>query len=209
MNATVSELDRLNADVAVAAPEAYVDGTLPMIVPEGMYDLVITEWDVSRNKETKAPDGKSFILQCTTTGEDGNPKPVRNLRVWTTTFQRNGVTVSGLGDLIRAIDDTATWHTIADAGRILQKAMDQRTPFRVKLTWEAFDLDYFNENGGGTMTRKSPEEKALRKLATIKGMQNFRQAPDGTYLPEVEGPSGAMLEARLVIDRYVPASKRR
>jgi len=208
---TLSELDRLHVDVEVATPEAYVDGSLPMLVPEGMYDLVITDWDVSRNRETKEWDGKAIVLQCETLemGEDGKPRYIRNLRIWTTTFLRNGVKVSGLGDLLRSIDDTATWTTLTEAGQILQKAMDQRIPFRVKLVWEAFDSVYFNEHGGGSMVNKSPEQKALRKLATIKGMANFRQAPDGTYLPEVEGPSGDILEARITIDRYIPSSKRR
>jgi len=94
-----------------------------------------------------------------------------------------------VGDLIRAIDDQARWHSRADAAVLLQRAVDERKPFRVKLVWEAFDADYFAEpgarDGGG-----SAEQKTLRKLATVKGMTLFRQAVDGTYLPEVDGKSG-------------------
>jgi hypothetical protein len=206
---TPSELDNLPDDVGVAPPEAYVDGSLPQLVPEGMYDLIVTAFDVSRARETKLPDGKALVLQAEVFGGEFDGRPVRNLRVWFTPFQRNGVMVSGVGDLIRAIDDTARWQTRGDAVALLQKAQDQRTPFRVKLIWEAFDRDYYADMGGETMGAKSPEQKALRKASTIRGMVNFKQAPDGTYLPEVEGPSSGVVEARLVIDRYVASSRRR
>lgn len=206
---TVRDLDTLHMDIEVASPTEYVDGTLPMLVPEGPYDLLITEWDISRNRETKEPDGKAFILQTEITGGEYDGRAVRNLRIWTTTFQRNGVTVSGLGDLVRAIDDTAHFRNLSEAANILQEAQDKRLPFRVKLVWEAYDSDFYREKGGDNLVRKSPEEKALRSMSTIKGMTKFRQAPDGTFIPEVEGPSGNTLEARLTIDRYIPSSKRR
>lgn len=206
---TLNDLQNLNINVEVAAPEEYVDGNMPSLVPEGRYDLVITDWDVSRNFETKQPDGKAFVLQTQVVGGDQDGKTVRNLRVWTTTFERNGVRVSGLGDLIRAIDDTAKFTTISDAGAIIQRAADQKIPIQVQLKWEAFDADYYNDKGGQSMVAKSPEQKQLRKEATVKGMQNFRMAADGSYLPEVEGPSGNTIEAKVVINSYTPSSRRR
>ena len=206
---TLSDLQNLNINVEVAAPEEYVDGNMPSLVPEGRYDLLITDWDVSRNYETKQPDGKAFILQTQVLGGPHDGKAVRNLRVWTATFERNGATVSGLGDLIRAIDDTARFTTIQDAAALIQKATDLKTPIQVQLKWEAFDTDYYNEKGGGSMVNKSPEHKLLRKESTVKGMQNFRQGSDGSYLPEVQGPSGNTIEAKVVINAYTPSSRRR
>lgn len=206
---TLNDLQNLNINVEVAAPEEYVDGNMSSLVPEGRYDLTITNWDVSRDYETKEPDGKAFILDAVVTGGPQDGKTVRNLRVWTATFERNGVRVSGLGDLIRAIDDTATFTTLQDAAAIIQKAQDQRIPIQVKLQWEAFDSDYYNDRGGKTMVNKSPEQKALRKEATVKGMTNFRQATDGTFLPEVKGPSGNTIEAKVVINSYTPSSRKR
>jgi hypothetical protein len=206
---TLNDLQNLNINVEVAAPEEYVDGNMPSLVPEGRYDLVITDWDVSRDYETKQPDGKAFILQTVVSGGEHDGKAVRNLRVWTATFERNGVRVSGLGDLIRAIDDTARFTNLQEAGSIIQRAQDMKTPIQVQLKWEAFDSEFYNENGGQGMVNKSPEQKELRKRATVKGMSNFRQAADGTYLPEVEGPSGNILEARLTINSYTPSSRRR
>lgn len=206
---TPSDLDNLPDDVAVAAPDEYVDGSMPSLVPEGFYDLAIVNFDVSRNRETKAPDGKAVVLQCEVVGGEHDGRPVRNLRVWFSRFQRNGVWVSGVGDLIRAIDDSARWETRGDVVTILQKAQDERATFRVKLIWEAFDNDYYVDKGGSTMVAKSPEQKSLRKEATVKGMTNFRQAADGTFLPEVDGKSGNVIEARITIDRYIPSSRRR
>ena len=206
---SLNDLQNLNINIEVAAPEEYVDGNMPSLIPDGRYDLVITDWDVSRDYETKQPDGKAFILQCVVSGGEMDGKPVRNLRVWTATFARNGVTVSGLGDLVRAIDDTARFTTLHEAAAIIQRAQDQKTPFQVTTKWEAFDSDYYTALGGPSMTNKSPEQKAARKQATIKGMTNFRQAGDGSYLPEVIGPSGSTIEAKVVINSYTPSSRRR
>jgi hypothetical protein len=205
---SLSDLENLNIDVEVAPPAEYIDSN-NTIIPEGMYDLAITGWEASTNRETKQPDGKAFILNVRVVGGDQDGRTAKNLRVWTATYQRNGVTVSGLGDLIRAIDDSAEWKTLADAATILQRATDQGQTFRAKLKWEAFDLDWYRDQGGDALTPKSPEQKDLRKRASVLGMSNFRQAPDGTFLPEATGPSGNTLEARLSLDRYVPSGKRR
>lgn len=199
---TLAELDTLTNDVEVAAPEEYVASSLPDLLPESTYNFLITEWDVSRNRDTKEPDGKAVILNVIVADGDYAERQVRNLRVWTATYERRGVKVSGLGDLIRALDRTAHFRTIGEACAIIQKAQDTRTPFRAKIQWEAFDNDWFIAQGGQNLMSKSPEAKALRKAATIKGMRNFRQAPDGSYLPMVEGPSGNELEARISLDRY-------
>lgn len=206
---SLSELDNLvTDDIEVAPPSEYVDSNMS-ILPEGMYDFQITDWEPSRNRETKQPDGKAFVLTVKVVGGEQDGKIARNLRIWTATYLRNGARASGAGDLVRALDDTAEWKTYQDAAEIITKAVDTGATFRCKVSWEAFDLDWYRDNGGDTLEKKSPEEKALRKQATTKGMANFRQAPDGTFLPETEGPSGNMLEARLSIDRYVPSGKRR
>jgi hypothetical protein len=206
---SLSDLENLNVDVEVAPPADYVDGG-NMLLPEGMYDLAIQTWDVSRNRDTKQPDGKAFVFTLKVVGGEHDGKTVRNLRVWTTTYQRNGATVSQLGDLIRAIDDQATWTTIQDAAAIIAKATDQGQTFRAKLKWDAFDLDWYRNEGGDTLPNKSQEQKDLRKRASVSGMVNFKQAPDGTYLPEVKSPvTDTTLEARLSIDRFVPSGKRR
>lgn len=205
----INDLDAIPPlDIEVAPPEEYVSGSLPNLVPAGYYNLCITDWGWSRNRQTNEIDGKAAVLQLVVADGEHEGTAIRNIRVWTATFDRKGKRASGLGDLINAIDDHARWTNLQEATAILNKAMDERTIFRLRLDWEAFDMDFFNEQGGATMLRKSPEEKELRKKATVKGMANFKLAADGSYLPEVEGPSGAILEARYTIASFVSASRR-
>lgn len=205
----IAELDNLNLDIETAPPEEYVDNSIPFVLPEGTYNFVITDVEPSRDRTTKLPDGKAFVLTVECNDGDYEGREVRNLRVWTTTYLRNGVKVSGLGDLIRSIDDKAQWKTLADAASILSRAADQRTVFRARVTWEAFDADWFADQGGNAMVPKSPEQKELRKAATVKGMSNFRQTPTGVILPVTIGPSGNELEARVSFASFYPSSKRR
>lgn len=205
----LAELDNLNLDIATAPPEEYVDNSLPFVLPEGTYNFVITDVEPSRDRTTKIPDGKAFVLTLEVADGDYEGREVRNMRVWTTTYLRNGVKVSGLGDLIRAIDDTARWSTLADAASILSKACDQRTIFRSRVIWEAFDADWYEDQGGQNLVPKSPEQKELRKAATVKGMANFRQTPTGVILPVAIGPSGNEIEARVAFSSFYPSSKRR
>jgi hypothetical protein len=205
----LAELDNLNLDIATAPPEEYVDNSIPFVLPEGTYNFVITDVEPSRNRETKIPDGKAFVLTLQVADGDYEGREVRNMRVWTTTYLRNGVKVSGLGDLIRSIDDTARWSTLADAAAILSKACDQRTLFRSRVVWEAFDADWYEDQGGQNLTPKSPEQKELRKAATVKGMAHFRQTPTGVVLPVAIGPSGNEIEARVAFASFYPSSKRR
>jgi hypothetical protein len=206
---TPHELDFLEDDIEVAPPEEYADQTSGSVIPEGTYNLLLTDFDATRNYETKVPDGKGYVLHCVVADGPLEGRQVRNLRVWSAPYVRNGVKVSGLGDLIRAIDVTVPWKTREDVRQILQKAIDTKQTFRVKLLWTAFDTDHFNSNGGPMMERKSPEEKILRKESTVKYMKNFRQMPDGSFYPETVGPSGATLEARLEFGNFIPSNKRK
>ena len=88
-------------------------------------------------------------------------------------------------------------------------AVDRKMPFRVKLGWEAFDQTTYDEKGGKGMVNKSPEQKQLRKLCTVKGMNNFPENPDGTYRPEITTEDGDVLEGRLSINNFISSHRRR
>lgn len=208
---TIAELDNLTADDIQVAPDSeYVDGGGRSLPSEGTYDFIVRDFEAITPKDEPTLF-RGFNLKEVEIVSEGDAKGKRlyNMRVWATTYERNGVRVSGLGDLLRAIDQTASWSTPAEAGMILQKAKDQKEVFRVKIGWEAFDQEYYDEKEGPLMENKSPEQKALRKEATVKGMRNFRQTPDGTFLPEVTGPSGQVIEGRAVFTNFIPSGKRR
>jgi hypothetical protein len=201
-------------DVDVAAPTEYVDGGVGP-VPEATYDLRILEFQPDF-KDDGTFSKSVTIKSAEIIGVDKEElkrflgRKVTNLRVWTTTYLRNNVKVSGLGDLIRGLDDERAWSGIKEAVDIIQEHQDKNTPLQIKLAWGAFDKAGFDAAGGAMLVDKSPEKKELQKKAAVRGMKNFRPLPDGSYAPEVAGPlSGDLLEARLEIDRITPRRKRR
>ena len=210
-----SELDHIvdQLDVQVSPPSEYPAQAAPVarLLPEAYYTLKITAWDFDRDRETKAIRGNKINIHVVVVGGDQDGRKVRNLAVWTVPYQYpkgSGKFASGLGNLITAIDSTFEWHDIKEAAEFLNECVDKGLTFRARLAWEAYDNDYFVENGGRDMQAKSDEQKALRKMATVKGMRNFPQNADGTYEQKVTGPSGSEIEAKLVLDRYIKATDR-
>lgn len=202
------ELDNVHEtiDIDVAPPSEYpVNEPLKArLLPEGIYTLKLARWAWETDRESKQPNFRKLNLTLEVVGGDQDGKKARNLAVWTTpwTDPRTGKKRSGLGDLINAIDATREWHGVEGASSILNEALDKGTEFRAKLVWEAYDDDYFTEHGGRDMTPKSPEQKLLRKASTIKGMRFFPRSDDGHYEQEIEGPSGAKLEAKLTVGSF-------
>jgi hypothetical protein len=207
--ADMAMLEHLHTDIEVAPPSEYADSSTPNLLPEGTYDFLLKAVEPILDRDN--PEiFKGFRLQCEVVGGPYDGRGVAGLSVWAATYLRNGARVSQLGDFIRALDATAEWSTPGDAGKILLMAIDRKMPFRVKIGWEAFDNSKFENEGGPSLTRKSPEEKALRKACTTRGMRNFKQAPDGSYIPEVEGSvEGEILEGRLSINSFIASHKRR
>jgi hypothetical protein len=201
-------------DIAVAAPSQYVDSGFGLI-PEQTYDFVIKDFAPAFGDDgsfRKRIDIKKVEIVGVPEEELRKilGKTVNNLSVFTTQYLRGGVKVSGLGDLIRGIDPSREWSSLKDAVDIIQEAVDKNIPVQGKLVWGAYDKAGFENAGGKAMIPKSAEEKELKKRASVRGMRNFRQLPDNTYLPEVPGPiSGEMLEGRIELDRVIAANKKR
>jgi len=204
----MSLLESLTTDISVAPPAEYADGGAPNLLPEGTYDLYIRSFEPIMDRvDTKL--FKGFNLQCEVVEGEYAGRGTGRLSIWATPYPRNGITVSQLGDFIRALDSTAEWKTPADAARIIQMAIERKMQFRVKLGWEAFDQTAYDEKGGRSLVNKSPEQKQLRKLCTVKGMVNFPDNPDGSYRPEIETEGGEIIEARLSINNFISSHRRR
>lgn len=201
---STTDLQDVNVDIDVAGPEDYVDNTGPGLLPEGFYNLILKEYVVDRDPVTDEFRGSITLRRLEVADGPHQGRFVNDLRIWTTPFERNGVKVSQLGDLLRGIAKER-WSGLQGACDLLDRAIDQQIPIRVKLKWEAYDRKGFEQEGGLRLVRKSPEEKALRKRCTVSGMRKFPQLPDGSYRDTVEGPvSGESIQARLVIDRVEP-----
>jgi hypothetical protein len=206
---STADLQNLHVDIDVASPADYVDNAGPGLLPEGTYNFYLKEYEVGLDPVTG--EFRNYINMRRLVVADGphENRWANDLRVWTAKFQRNGIVVSMLGDFLRGIDDQETWSGIDGATALLNRAIDQNIPIRLTVKWEAYDRAGFEQNGGLRLQPKSPEQKQLRKEATVKGMKNFPQLPDGTYRPSTSGPlSGETVEARLSIDRVYPSSKR-
>jgi len=205
---SVDLLDDLNIDVAT--PEQYVDGgSTPL--PKGDYRLRLNEWRLAKNKAGEIINPKNPIVELVDCEVAEGPHTGRKLmfqRVFTTPYERNGVTVSGFGDLIRAIDVTANWQG-KEGFTILDQARDQGRTFVARVDWEARDQDYEEQLLAGRQMRDLPkaEQKDIRKKSTIKGMNKFPKRADGSYDPVVKGPSGATLEARATIQGFIRSDK--
>lgn len=211
---TISETIGSDFDISVAPPAEYVSNDTRQLLPEGTYDLLINEFEQDEDREGN-PRYAIHVQEAEVAEGEYAGRRVYNLRFFATPFQRNGVTVSQLGDFLAGIDDTADWSAgednderFANAMALVQKAKDQRIPVRMKLRWVAFDSDYYLTLEGASAPNKSPEQKAARKAATIRGMHNFRTLPDGTVIPEAVGQLGTVLTARVEVDRVVRSSKR-
>lgn len=205
----MSLLESLHTDISVAPPEEYADGGAPNLLPEGTYDLHVKSFEPIMDRDDKELF-KGFNIQAEVAEGDLQGRGTGRLSIWASRYERNGIPVSQLGDFIRAIDSTARWTSPADAGRIIQMAIDRKMPVRVKLGWEAFDQDGF-ENAGGKRgpASKTPEQKLLRKAWTVKGMSKFPINPDGSHRGEIESEDGTILEARLSINNFISSHRRR
>lgn len=208
MMTSVADLNSLNIDIDVAPPDMYADSG-PVLLAEGTYELALKEYELGFDRDGNFRNYIRLRRLQIVSPDELTGRYVNDLRIFTTPWTRNGVTVSGLGDFLRGIDDNATWSGLGGAKELLDKAIDLAIPVKLKLQWEAFDKAGFEQEGGPSMTRKSPEEKALRKRCTVKGMRNFPVYPDGSHKSSVAGPvSGEPIEASLNIDRTIPQSKR-
>lgn len=198
----VSDLNVDMGDITVAGPDDYADSTPPP-VPMGNYTLRLDEWDLDKDKEGKVKLGKKghpVILVKRATIVDGPlmGRTVTYQRIFATPFVRkdaagNDVTVSGLGDFVRALDRNASFTTIQDVANILNRAVDEGGTFRARVDWEAYDEAHF-EAIRGTM-----DEREARKASTIKGKKGF---PDGK--PIAVGPSGEQIEAQIRFGTFYP-----
>jgi hypothetical protein len=197
-------------EINVTDPEHYPDAT-SNILPEGTYTIVLTKFSLVTDEDhtfKNAVDIEGTVVAA------ADPKALGRrtgrLRIWTTTFERNGATVSGFADFIRGISDAESWGGLAGGCALLARAVDQALPIQVRLGWEAFDATGYESLGGRAMKPKSDAQKDARKKCTIKGMKLFPTFPDGSHQPSVPGPvSGETIDARIVLKATVRSSAQR
>ncbi len=202
-------LDDLDIDTADA--ESYKDATGPAPIPDGTYTFKLTSAELDKDadgniRNTKHPAVVISAEVVQAKDERYIGRKVSFIRVYSTPFQREGVTVSGLGDLLRSIDATAN-HSGAQKILAIKRYAEGGATFRARTQWEAQDYAWFRDQGGNDLPKGSEGQKHLRKASTLKGMKNFPQDANGNPKHEWVGPSGEVIEARVTLN-YIPGGGR-
>lgn len=181
----MNSIEGTTNDLRVAPPSEYITSVSNLPVA-GRHPFVIKEFEQITNRDGVPQNAVEIAVELQD-AEPGKPRFCRGLRFYGSVYLRDGIPVSGLGDLMTAIDPTEDWSADGMEGalRLLQKAVDRQTVCRGRFDWESFDKDGFLA-AGGEYKDKSPEGKALRKAYTVRGMRKHRQLPNGGYYPEVD-----------------------
>lgn len=217
----------VNDDLDISMdPETYQDQANPAPPLPGNYTLVITAGDGKtptltprKNKagELILVDDKFPILTAMRAKIVEPEEAAKEFSLFhdirTKPFDRFGSVVSDVGDLIRGMDQTRGYTGLADGLSVLEELVAQSTPFRVKLTWEAYDGEFvaqeFDRLG---VTKDNAKERLAKevyngiyKKARLKAT-DFPADGKGGRQQVATGPSGTKLEARAKITQVFPSA---
>jgi hypothetical protein len=210
-------------DVAVD-PETYQDQTNPAPPLPGNYRLVALGPLVTKKDKAGQPvvaDGKFpvFTLQRVKIVEPVEAEKEFGLfhDLRSKPFDRFGTVATDIGDIVRAMDQTRGWSGLREGVSALEELLEQNTSFVVKLTWEAYDGAFVEQEFDELGISKGSEKKALADGRISKdayngiykkarlGARDFKPNGKGGLIHIAKGPSGAMLEARPKIQKFIPS----
>lgn len=132
-------------------------------------------------------------------------------------FERFTHVVSDIGDIVRSMDQTRDWRGLAEGLNILEELVATNTPFTVQGAWSGYDAAYveaaFLEAGiakGGEKVALASERITKDAYNAIykKGRLNtndFKADGKGGRMQVATGPSGASIEARFQIRKFIPS----
>lgn len=215
MSVDLNELNLLDdLDIETAPAGEYKDPSGPSPLPAGKYRFRLLDWEFDKDRDgnMRNPRQPGVVLTLEVADGDYSGRKVRFLRVRSAPFERNGVRVSQLGDLIRAFDSTNSYTGKAKF-EALARWQAAGATFEAKVDWRGFDMDHYknvlSEEGFAADDKSQEARMAKRKAgdaATIKGMRKFPTRANGTHEPTVEGPSGGDVKAELEIVDFIKAS---
>jgi len=207
-------------DVAID-PETYVDQQSPAPPVAGNYNFRIKKLGVRKNKEGEPvlTDDRwpIYVLEMVDIVE---PESLaRGVGLFqdlkTKPFERNGVAVMEVGDLIRAIDQSRSLRGLEAIDEALAEFVGTEATFRGYLDWSAYDSAFVKaalaEAGltGQRYASMSDSDKKVAsdiyKKAKLSGMKKFPKLANGRHSHIWTGPSGESIEARPRITRFYPS----
>lgn len=206
-------------------PDNYPDQANPAPVPTGNYSLRITKFGPQRNKSgdvvvyNNAAGKPAYPVYVIEQVEVMEPSELRGRKIGlyqtvsTKPQNRNGVPVTQMGDLLRALDQTVS----AQGTRATIEAVEELIPtgtINVRLDWEANDFGFAKSKmedlfGGRKYAELFVAEKssanAVYKESKCVGMKNFPVMANGKHNHVWTSPGGNTIEARAKVVRYYPS----
>lgn len=203
-------------DVKLEDPNEYQDQTGAAPLLPGNYEFAVVEAGRKKNNDGEPLDDNGYPQVQLTKLRVVAPEEVAGREIYP--FQayslkpvdggkRKGTTPAI--DLARGFDDTVAFENGKAVLQFLAEQFENGKTFKASTTWEAKDSDAIKEfieaNGGDLSDVDQEEKRNFFKKAIIRGINKFPLV-NGFRLPEVEGPSGATLQARVKLTRIYPSS---
>lgn len=200
-------IDDLDIDTADASSYETASGGLNMSpIPDDTYvgRILSADFDKDKDGNYRTPETPVLIMNVEITEGPWKGRRLGFQRVYSKTYERRGVRVSGLGDLLYAINA----HSVPTGSRekfmAVQRAVEAGTEIRFRTITRAFDKRYFEDQGGQHMTKGSPAYKTLQNESTVKGFKKFTPTSDNRLV--AKGPSGQEVEGRAEINTWLPST---
>jgi hypothetical protein len=215
-NVDMEQIDDF-ADVTLADAKDYQDQTGPAPIAPGAFRLRVEEGGLRKDSEGNLILDKGYPqvqLNKLTVVEPEEfagkvifPFQNYSLKPVTGGNRKGSIPVV---DLLRGFDDTLTFASGKEAIQLLVEQIAQGNTFVGGTNWIAKDSEaiktFIEENGGDLDDVDAEEKKKFFNAAIIRGQKRFPKV-NGFYVPEIEGPSGDVLQARVSITRVYPSSK--
>lgn len=204
-------------DIKLEDASEYQDQTGPAPLAPGNWRFRVVAGGRAKNNDGEPLDDGQFPQVQLTKLEVVEPEEFKGLEVFP--YQKFSLKPIQGGsrkgavpavDLLRSFDDTLTFSSGKELLQLLGEQFENGKTFVAGTNWEAKDSDaikeFIDENGGDLDDVDQDEKRAFFKKAIIRGQKKFPKN-NGYYVPEIEGPSGATLQARVKITRLYPSSK--
>lgn len=205
------------ADVSLADANEYQDQTGPAPLAPGAFRLRVEEGGLRKDASGELILDKGYPqvqLNKLTVVEPEEFKdkviyPFQNYSLKPVTGGNRKGSVP-LVDLLRGFDDKLTFASGKEAIQLLVEQIAEGNTFIASTNWIAKDSEaiksYLDENGGNLDDVDAKDKQTFFNSAIIRGQKRFPKDGNGGFIPEIEGPSGDVLQARVSLTRIYPSS---
>lgn len=205
------------ADVSLADAGDYQDQTGPAPLAPGAYRLRVEEGGLRKDSNGELiMDGGYPQVQLNkltvVEPEEFKDKVIYPFKTYSLKPVAGGQRKGSIPvvDLLRGFDDTLTFASGKEAIQLLVEQISQGNTFVAGTNWIAKDSEaikaFIEENGGDLADVDADEKRKFFNSAIIRSQKKFPKV-NNVYVPEITGPSGDVLQARVDLTRIYPSSK--